>query len=175
MKKIILVVAIFFISFVHAQNNNSSALSIYAGLSYSGMKGDDNRIPGVQIGIGYDINESITIGGGLAHRGGEFNSDNGFRENLNSAKLDGFAVETWMTYSLMSSTSASLWLGPSYSYIFKFQGAEGSGISDTDNDYGVLIGATIPLSQNRSINIGYYNGMTDHNYNNFFIEYGFRF
>ena len=171
MKKIILVVAFFITSMINAQDIN-----FYGGLSYSGIKGSD-RIPGVQLGIEYHLNESMTIGGGLAHRGGEFDSSN---DSVDALKLDGFALETWMSYSFMKTSNASLWIGPSYSYIFKFNGpSDGAvAIGDTGNDYGILIGGTISLpisSENRSIKIGYYNGMTDENHNKFFVNYGFSF
>tara|TARA_B100000965_G_scaffold284345_1_gene242288 strand:+ start:1101 stop:1622 length:522 start_codon:yes stop_codon:yes gene_type:complete len=173
MKKIFLLAALFVSSLLIAQDNNSSPFGVYAGLSYSGMKGNDSRIPGVQFGFGYDINESITVGGGLTHRGGKFNRDNEFMENMGAVELDGFAVETWVTYSLVSSSVASLWLGPSYSYIFTLEGSGGA--ETTDNDYGILVGGSLFLSEKRSINIGYYNGMTKNNYNNFFLEYGIKF
>ena len=168
MKKIILVVAFFITSMINAQDIN-----FYGGLSYSGIKGSD-RIPGIQLGIEYHLKESMTIGGGLAHRGGEFDSSN---DSVDALKLDGFALETWMSYSFMKTSSASLWIGPSYSYIFKLDGDSGDGalaVGDTGNDYGILIGGTIFLD-NESIKIGYYNGMTDENYNKFFVNYGFSF
>ena len=105
-----------------------------------------------------------------------------FVDNLDlvSTKLDGFALETWMTYSFMKASNSSLWIGPSYSYIFKFNGhSDGAvAIGDTGNDYGILIGGTVSLpisSEYRSIKIGYYNGMTDENHNKFFVNYGFSF
>ena len=169
MKKIILVVAFFITSMINAQDIN-----FYGGLSYSGIKGSD-RIPGVQLGIEYHLDESMTIGGGLAHRGGEFESSN---DSVGALKLDGFALETWMSYSFMKTSNAGLWIGPSYSYIFKLDGDSGDGslaVGDTGNDYGILIGGTIFLDEYESIKIGYYNGMTDENYNKFFINYGFSF
>ncbi len=174
MKKIILVVAFFITSMINAQDIN-----FYGGLSYSGIKGSD-RIPGIQLGIEYHLDESMTIGGGLAHRGGKFDSGNDLVDSLVSTELDGFALETWMTYSFMKASNSSLWIGPSYSYIFKFNGpSDGAvAIGDTGNDYGILIGGTISLpisSENRSIKIGYYNGMTDENHNKFFVNYGFSF
>jgi hypothetical protein len=168
LKKIILVVAFFITSMINAQDIN-----FYGGLSYSGIKGSD-RIPGIQLGIEYHLKESMTIGGGLAHRGGEFDSNN---DSVDALKLDGFALETWMSYSFMKTSNASLWIGPSYSYIFKLDGDSGDGalaVGDTGNDYGILIGGTIFLD-NESIKIGYYNGMTDENYNKFFVNYGFSF
>ena len=168
MKKIILVVAFFITSMINAQDIN-----LYGGLSYSGIKGSD-RIPGIQLGIEYHLKESMTIGGGLAHRGGKFDSSN---DSVDALKLDGFALETWMSYSFMKTSNASLWIGPSYSYIFKLDGDSGDGalaVGDTGSDYGILIGGTIFLD-NESIKIGYYNGMTDENYNKFFINYGFSF
>ena len=173
MRKYVLLAAFFASSLLIAQNNNSSPFGVYGGLSYSGMKGGDSRIPGIQFGFGYDINESITVGGGFAHRGGKFNRDNEPMENLGTVEFDGFAVETWATYSLVSSSIASLWLGPSYSYIFTIKGS--GGLETTDNDYGILVGGTLLISGKRSINIGYYNGMTKKNYNNFFLEYGIKF
>ena len=151
---------------------NAQDINFYGGLSYSGIKGSD-RIPGVQLGIEYHLDESMTIGGGLAHRGGEFDSSN---DSVDALKLDGFALETWMSYSFMKTSNASLWIGPSYSYIFKLDGDSGDGalaVGDTGNDYGILIGGTIFLDEYESIKIGYYNGMTDENYNKFFINYGF--
>ena len=174
MKKTILVMLIM-TSMSFAQDIN-----FYGGLSYSGIKGSD-RIPGVQLGIEYHLNESMTIGGGLAHRGGKFDSGNDWVDSLVSTELDGFALETWMTYSFMKASNSSLWIGPSYSYIFKLDGDSGDGalaVGDTGNDYGILIGGTISLpisSENRSIKIGYYNGMTDENHNKFFVNYGFSF
>ena len=172
MKKIILVVAFFITSMINAQDIN-----FYGGLSYSGIKGSD-RIPGIQLGIEYHLDESMTIGGGLAHRGGKFDSGNDLVDSLVSTELDGFALETWMSYSFMKTSNASLWIGPSYSYIFKLDGDSGDGalaVGDTGNDYGILIGGTIFLDEYESIKIGYYNGMTDENYNKFFINYGFSF
>ena len=168
MKKIILVVAFFITSMINAQDIN-----FYGGLSYSGIKGSD-RIPGIQLGIEYHLDESMTIGGGLAHRGGKFDSGNDLVDSLVSTELDGFALETWMSYSFMKTSNASLWIGPSYSYIFKLDGDSGDGalaVGDTGNDYGILIGGTIFLDEYESIKIGYYNGMTDENYNKFFINY----
>ena len=176
LKKIILLAVFFITSMVNAQDSN-----FYGGLSYSGIRGSD-RIPGVQLGIEYHLNESMTIGGGLAHRGGEFDAGNDSVDSIPFIKkLDGFALETWMTYSFMKTSNASLWIGPSYSYIFKLDGDSGDGalaLGDTGNDYGILIGGTVSLpisSEHRSIKIGYYNGMTDENHNKFFVNYGFTF
>ena len=70
MKKVILVMLIM-TSMSFAQESETSPWSVYAGLTSAGFDDSDGRTTGLSAGVGYTINDKITVGGGLSHRGGK--------------------------------------------------------------------------------------------------------
>ena len=164
MKKNILILIIIS-SFTFSQDSIDK-LSFYGGISYTSSK-DADPIPGLSLGIGYDISENVTIGGGLAHRGGKYKKEE--NDFMGQIELHGTALELWSTFSV-----SNFYIGPSFSYIIKFNnGAPGTpfGVEKKENDYGFLLGLKLPLQiYGANINIGYYNGMNNEDYDSFFLR-----
>ena len=80
----------------------------------------------------------------------------------------------------MDNGKFSLWAGPLYAHLYETEGSF-FGISEsesiTDSDYGLMVGGSVPLRQNISINAGYYRSLDNHEIegmNNFFLELGYQ-
>jgi len=179
MKKTILVMLII-TSMSFAQDDTVSPWSAYAGITSASFDDSDGRTTGLSAGVGYTINEKITVGGGLSHRGGKLEMDMDGTD-IGNVDVKGNAIELWMSYSLMNTDTFSLSAGPIYAHIYEFE-AEFNGMSvtesESDNDYGIYLGSSFPIKDNMGLNIGYYQGLKDEDgmkFNNLWIELGYQF
>jgi len=196
MKKAILVMLIMTsMSFAQVRYIEVSPWSVYGGFTSMGVEEeividaekdvDIGRTNGFTLGFGYALNEKVTIGAGLGQRGFSvdvpdlFGGDTGFDSNID-AKVQVKGIEFWMSYTLMDNGNFSLWAGPLYAHLYETEGSF-FGISEsesiTDSDYGLMVGGSVPLRGNISINAGYYRSLDDHEIegmNNFFLELGYQ-
>ena len=165
-----------------AQDSSSSPWGIYGGITSAGTSDSDGRTTGLSLGVSYTLNDKMSIGGGLSHRGGQYDFllDDG--ESTLSGDLTGNAIELWSSYSLMQSDSFSLSTGLIYAHIYEFEvdlGEFSMSESDTDNDYGLFLNGSIPLQENLALNLGYYMGLRDmggdETFNNLWVEVGYSF
>jgi len=193
MKKVILVMLIM-TSISFAQDDTVSPWSLYGGFTSMGageeifiedVDVDLGRANGFTLGFGYALNDKVTIGAGLGQRGFSvdvpdlFGEDTGFDSNID-AKVQVKGIEFWMSYTLMDNGNFSLWAGPLYAHLYETEGSF-FGVSEsesiTDSDYGLIIGGSVPLRENISINAGYYRSLDNHEIegmNNFFLELGYQ-
>ncbi len=182
MKKVILVMLIM-TSMSFAQESETSPWSVYAGLTSAGFDDSDGRTTGLSAGVGYTINDKITVGGGLSHRGGKLEVEwDG--TDIGNVDVKGNAIELWMAYSLMNTDTFSLSAGPIYAHIYEFEakvnGPNGMSVteSESDNDYGIYLGSSFPIKENMGLNVGYYHGLKDEDgmkFNNLWFEVGYNF
>ena len=190
MKKIA-ICFLFFLTISFAQDDTTSPWSVYGGFTSMGVEeevdidADIGRTNGFTLGFGYMLNEKVTIGVGLGQRGFSvdvpdlFGEDTGFDSNID-AKIEVKGVEFWMSYTLMDNGNFSLWAGPLYAHLYETQGSFW-GITEsesiTDSDYGVMVGGSVPLKGDISMNAGYYRSLDDHQIkgmNNFFLELNYK-
>jgi hypothetical protein len=194
MKKTLLIILIM-LTMSYTQDETVSPWSVYGGFTSMGV-GEDivvdddtnpdiGRTNGFTLGFGYALNEKVTIGAGLGQRGFSvdvpdlFGGDTGFDSNID-AKVQVKGIEFWMSYTLMDNGNFSLWAGPLYAHLYQTEGSF-FGVSEsesiTDSDYGLMVGGSVPLRGNISINAGYYRSLDDHEIegmNNFFLELGYQ-
>ena len=180
MKRII--IFLLFITTVFAQDESSSPWSIYGGITSGGFEDADGRSTGLSLGVGYQLNDNLSIGGGLSHRGGKFDDEvSGIDGNV-KYEIKGNALELWSSYSLMQSERFSLSTGLIYAHIYEFEvkmwGASVT-VDESEDDYGIYLGGSIPLKDNLGLNIGYYHGLKDTDdvpqFNNVWLEIGYSF
>jgi len=178
MKKI-LGIAILLLSISFAQEE-VSPWSAYAGITSASFDDSDGRTTGLSAGVGYTINENITVGGGLSHRGGTLSTNDGSGDFVD-IDVKGNAIELWMAYSLMNTDTFSLSAGPIYAHIYEFE-AEFNGMtiseSESDSDYGLYFGGSFPIRDNMALNVGYYQGLKEEDgfkFNNLWFELGYQF
>lgn len=165
-------------SLTFAQDSSSSSWGVYGGLTSAGMSDSDGRTTGLSLGVSYVLNDKMSVGGGLSHRGGSF-KDN---EDGGTFDINGNAIELWSSYQLMQTDSFSLSTGLIYAHIYEYDvEMEGLSVSidETDSDYGLYLNGTIPLQENLGLNVGYYMGLRDmggdETFNNLWIEVGYSF
>jgi hypothetical protein len=179
MKKILVVFA-FLSAFTFAQDN---PWGVYAGYTSGSFTDADGRSSGLNLGISYDMNDTISVGAGMTHRGGKYNyTDEELGDGSVSIELKGKGVEFWMSYNLMSNQSFSLSAGPIYTHIYEVQ-AKALGLtmtdSESDNDYGFFVNGSVPINDKMAINLGYYQGLRElddeFKFNNFWVELGYSF
>ncbi len=180
MKKI-LTIFVLMSAFTFAQDN---PWGVYAGYTSGSFTDADGRTSGLNLGISYDMSDTISMGAGMTHRGGKFNfTDEELGDESISLDLKGKGIEFWMSYNLMSNDSFSLSVGPIYTHIYELQ-AKLFGVtiineSESDNDYGFFINGSVPINDKMAINLGYYQGLRElddeFKFNNFWVELGYSF
>ena len=180
MKKIIIFLLL--ITTVFAQDESSSPWSIYGGITSGGFEDADGRSTGLSLGVGYQLNDNLSIGGGLSHRGGKFDDEVSGVDGNVKYEIKGNALELWSSYSLMQSERFSLSTGLIYAHIYEFEvELFGSSVTvdESEDDYGFYVGGSIPLKNNLGLNIGYYHGLKDNEdtpkFNNVWFELGYSF
>jgi len=162
-----------------AQDSSSSPWGVYGGITSAGMSDSDGRTTGLSLGVSYVLNDKMSVGGGLSHRGGSFKDD----EDGGTFDINGNAIELWSSYQLMQTDSFSLSTGLIYAHIYEIDvEMEGLSVSidETDSDYGLYLNGTIPLQENLGLNVGYYMGLKELDLeagksNNLWIEVGYSF
>lgn len=181
MKNFLIITLVLLSTFSFAQESETSPWSVYAGLTSAGFDDSDGRTTGLSAGVGYTINDKITVGGGLSHRGGKLDMSVEDTGLTGSVDVKGNAIELWMSYSLMQTDKFSLSAGPIYAHIYEFE-AEFNGItvteSESDSDYGIYLGSSFPIKENMGLNVGYYHGLKDEDgmkFNNLWFEVGYNF
>jgi len=104
--------------------------------------------------------------------GGE---DEWFVEHEVSTRYEG--IEFWMSYTLFENDNFALWTGPIYSVLYELtEEVEADDFTESfteeieDTDYGLLIGATLPIKNKLGMNIGYYHSLDEMEFKNVFIE-----
>lgn len=179
MKKMMLtIICLSALSF--AQDESSSPWGVYAGITSAGTSDSDGRTTGLSLGVSYTLNDKMSVGGGLSHRGGSFKDE----EDGGTFDVKGNAIELWSSYQLMQTDSFSLSTGLIYAHINEFDVEMMEDVSvtvkETDSDYGLFLNGTIPLQKNLGLNIGYYMGLGEMDIelgksNNLWIEVGYSF
>jgi hypothetical protein len=86
-------------------------------------------------------------------------------------------VELWMSYTLFDNDNFSLWTGPVYSVLYELtEEIQADDFTESfteeieESDYGLMIGATLPIKNKLGMNIGYYHSLDEMEFNNVFIE-----
>ena len=86
-------------------------------------------------------------------------------------------VELWMAYTLFDNDNFSLWTGPVYSVLYDLtEEVKADDFTESfseeieESDYGLMIGATLPIKNKLGMNIGYYHSLDEMEFNNVFIE-----
>jgi len=180
MRKII--ISLLLVTVVFAQDESSSPWSLYGGITSGSFEDADGRSTGLSLGVGYQLNDKLSIGGGLSHRGGKFDDEVSEIDGNVKYEIKGNALELWSSYSLMQSERFSLSTGLIYAHIYEFEvkmwGASVT-VDESEDDYGIYLGGSIPLKDNLGLNIGYYHGLKDTDdvpqFNNVWLEIGYSF
>ena len=161
-----------------AQDSSSNPWGVYGGITSAGTNDSDGRTNGLSLGFSYSLNDKLSLGAGLSHRGGTFDD----AENGGSLDLNGNAIEFWSSYPLIQSESFSLSTGLIYAHIYEWEAKmDGFTVSwtESDNDYGLFLNGSIPLQDNLGLNIGYYMGFreigVDDKFNNLWLELDYSF
>ena len=101
--------------------------------------------------------------------------DEWYGEHEVSTRYEG--IEFWMSYTLFDNDNFALWTGPVYSVLYELtEEVEADDFTESfteeieDTDYGLLIGATLPIKNKLGMNIGYYHSLDEMEFNNVFIE-----
>ena len=101
--------------------------------------------------------------------------DEWYGEHEVSTRYEG--IEFWMSYTLFENDNFALWTGPVYSVLYELtEEVEADDFTESfteeieDTDYGLLIGATLPIKNKLGMNIGYYHSLDEMEFNNVFIE-----
>ena len=101
--------------------------------------------------------------------------DEWYGEHEVSTRYEG--IEFWMSYTLFENDNFALWTGPVYSVLYELtEEVEADDFTESfteeieDTDYGLLIGATLPIKNKLGMNIGYYHSLDEMQFNNVFIE-----
>jgi|TARA_B110000263_G_scaffold244650_1_gene252988 hypothetical protein len=181
MKKIFAITLIL-TSLAFAQDESESPWSMYGGITSASFEDSDGRTTGLSLGVGYSVNDKISVGGGLSHRGGQMKLEEDTSALGDTVEIKGNALELWMSYSLIQTDSFSLSVGPTYAHIYSMKAKLGDlsiTVPETDNDYGIYLGSSLPLGDKLGLNIGYYHGLKDDGdspkFNNLFVEVGYSF
>ena len=100
--------------------------------------------------------------------------DEWYGEHEVSTRYEG--IEFWMSYTLFDNDNFALWTGPVYSVLYELtEEVEADDFTESfteeieDTDYGLLIGATLPIKNKLGMNIGYYHSLDEMEFNNVFI------
>ena len=101
--------------------------------------------------------------------------DEWYGDHEMSTRYDG--IEFWMSYTLFDNDNFSLWTGPVYSVLYELtEEIQADDFTESfteeieESDYGLMIGATLPIKNKLGMNIGYYHSLDEMEFNNVFIE-----
>ena len=195
MKKLFLLIA-FGTTLVFSQD--ASKWSLYGGISSMNTNLEENttNLLGTNLGFGYRFTDKLTIGMGFSQRGftGIYEYDDSFcyldefqnrvcfektngrySQHQVSTRYEG--IEFWMSYTLFNNDNFSLWTGPVYSVLNELtEEVQADDFTESfsqeieESDFGLMIGATLPIKNKLGMNIGYYHSLDEMEFNNVFIE-----
>ena len=127
--------------------------------------------------ICFDIEDDTDVDNGRGNNRPLFDDgeDEWYGEHEVSTRYEG--REFWMSYTLFENDNFALWTGPVYSVLYELtEEVEADDFTESfteeieDTDYGLLIGATLPIKNKLGMNIGYYHSLDEMEFNNVFIE-----
>mgnify|MGYP001985229691 FL=1 len=104
-----------------------------------------------------------------------YGEDERYGEHETSMRYEG--IELWMSYTLLENDNFYLWTGPVYSVLYELtEEVQADGFTESfteeieESDFGLMIGATLPIKNKLAMNIGYYHSLDEMEFNNIFIE-----